>query len=184
MMCIDEDIKLVLVTSELDSLSYLVANYSDKYQAAHYLAQIRKSYDLLTIRLKIHFPTDKRIQYLLSRYTPSTTIQENIEPNITSYSRNKGEAIFLCLRSPINNQLEELNTVKFVAFHELAHLITDSIDHTSEFYSNFRFLLSHAIKWRFYDYVDYRRYPTSYCGTIINYSPTNLGNDRKMKSYL
>jgi hypothetical protein len=175
---------LTSVLSEIDSKHYLVANYSDQIQAANYLAQIRKGFDLLSMRLKSSYPSDPRVQRLLARYSSETLIQENIQNNRTSYSINKGELIALCLRSP-NQKFEKLNSIKFVSFHELTHVITDSlVEHNPEFYSNFRFLLSHAIKWRLYEEVNYRQQPTSYCGTRLTSSPSNLERERKMRSYL
>jgi hypothetical protein len=187
--CFPDQPGIVLVYSPVDSREYSVSNSSDKYQAANYLAEIRKSFDTLLVRLKQTNPMDIRVKRLQTRYTTSTVIQENVRhnnSNSTSYSINKGDLIALCLRSskPPNYSLEKLNTIKFVAFHELAHVVTESIDHTPEFYSNFRYLLAYAVKWRLYDYVDYRRHPESYCGTILNHSPPNLENDRRMRSYL
>jgi hypothetical protein len=180
--------ELISVTSRIDSREYSVSNYSDQHQAANYLAEIRKCFDVLSVRLKQTNPVDNRVIRLHARYTPNTVIQENIPDNNSSisYSINKGDLIALCLRSskPPNYSLEKLNTIKFVGFHELAHVITESIDHTPEFYSNFRYLLSYAVKWRLYDYIDYRRHPESYCGTVLNHSPSNLEKDRKMRSYL
>lgn len=188
-LCAADPSGLVSVHSRVDSREYSVSNHSDRERAANYLAEIRKSFDLLKTRLQQIHPLDLRVKRLHTRYTTNTVIQENIKSNETknlSYSVNKGDLIALCLRSsaPPSYPLEKLNTIKFVAFHELAHVITESIDHTSEFYSNFRYLLSHAVKWRLYDDVDYRRYPEPYCGTVINYSPPNLEKDRKMRSYL
>ena len=59
----------------------------------------------------------------------------------------------------------------FVAIHELAHLMTESIGHTPEFWDNMRFLLKKAIELKIYIKQDFRKSPVSYCGTKITDSP-------------
>ena len=67
--------------------------------------------------------------------------------------------------------MEPLNTMLFVSIHELAHLMTKSIGHNEEFWSNMRFLLKEAIKAGIYEQEDYMKNPVDYCGTVINDSP-------------
>ena len=61
--------------------------------------------------------------------------------DFTSYSLNKGEKIVFCLRSEETKQLHDINIIMFVAIHELAHVMSVTIGHNEEFYTNFRFLL-------------------------------------------
>ena len=52
----------------------------------------------------------------------------------------------LCIRQRNDsNDLVDLNTVTFVAIHELAHLMTKSIGHEPEFWNTFKLLLRIAI---------------------------------------
>lgn len=177
--------KVENILSNIDQNYYLVLkNHQNKQNAADILANIRHFYDILKIRLFSQYPSDSRVRIFNSRYGIHTILQETYHPEKISYSTNKGELIALCLRSPTSFEFEYLNTIKFVAIHEITHVVTDEIGHTEEFYKNFRFLLSHAIKWGLYKEIDYRRYPTNYCGTRINNSPSNLSKERKMKSYL
>jgi hypothetical protein len=59
----------------------------------------------------------------------------------------------------------------FVTIHELAHIMTLSIGHTKEFWSNFKFLLKASVKVGIYDNVDYSKTPQPYCGIEVNDSP-------------
>ena len=43
----------------------------------------------------------------------------------------------------------------FVAFHEMAHVMSLSVGHTDEFWNNFKFILKNAIKIGVYKYVDF-----------------------------
>ena len=61
----------------------------------------------------------------------------------------------------------------FVAIHELAHLMTKSIGHTTEFWDNMRFLLKEGIKINVYIKQDFNSIPVDYCGTKITDTPLN-----------
>ena len=89
----------------------------------------------------------------------------------TSYSVNKGEKIVFCIRDKKTHELVDINTMMFVAIHELAHVMTKSVGHTEEFWNNMRYLLKKAIKINVYKKVDYRDNPKPYCGTKITDSP-------------
>ena len=61
------------------------------------------------------------------------------------------------MRSKDNRQeLVDMNTMMFVALHELAHVMTISIGHTTEFWDFFRYILSHAIHWKLYTPVNFK----------------------------
>ena len=102
----------------------------------------------------------------------------------TSYSVNKGEQIVYCLRSRDSEErLVDLNTILFVALHELSHVMTISVGHTPEFWDNFRFLLANAIHWNMYTAVNFRKTPKAYCGTHITDSPLDDVDMKKYVSY-
>ena len=59
----------------------------------------------------------------------------------------------------------------FVAIHELAHVASEKIGHSNEFWSNFKFLLVNAKEIGIYDPVDYKKKQVNYCGMQISDSP-------------
>ncbi len=65
----------------------------------------------------------------------------------------------------------DLNTMTFVALHELSHLMTRTIGHDQEFWDNFRVILRIAIRNGIYQCVDYNMNMTVYCGQPINDTP-------------
>ena len=70
----------------------------------------------------------------------------------------------------------DLNTLTFVALHELSHIMTTSIGHKQEFWNNFKFLLKNAKDANIYIPIDYENNPTEYCGMTLNDNPYyNLG---------
>ena len=65
----------------------------------------------------------------------------------------------------------DLNTMMFVAIHELAHLMTAEIGHTPTFWNNMKYLLKKGIEIGVYKKQDFRNNPVTYCGTKITNSP-------------
>ena len=55
------------------------------------------------------------------------------------------------------NSIIDINTLTYVALHELAHVCSESIGHTPEFWDNFKFLLIEAEKLGYYKPVDYNK---------------------------
>ena len=109
------------------------------------------------------------------KINPDNITETDKGSKYTSYSINKGEKMVFCLRSrDEKNNLEDLNTMMFVAIHELAHTMTKSIGHTPEFWDNFRTLLKNARKLGIYKRVNYNETPKSYCGIKITDDPENF----------
>ena len=175
---------LVYITSPHDGRVYLVRNLPDREDAAMLLSKLRQKLVQLTKQMQTHYPHDKRVRLLLRRYNPDDMSEVAADSRYTSYSVNKGEKIVYCIRSRDDREeLVDLNTILFVALHELAHVMTISVGHTSEFWENFRFLLAHAVHWRVYRSVNFRKKPTSYCGTYITDSPLDNVDMRKYVNY-
>jgi hypothetical protein len=90
----------------------------------------------------------------------------------TSYSVNKGEAVHFCLRQrDTTERLVDINVMMFVALHEMAHMITESIGHEPEFWNNFGWLLREAEARKLYVPRDFKSQPVMYCGVQITDSP-------------
>ena len=66
------------------------------------------------------------------------------------------------------SELYDINTMMYVAVHELAHVVSESIGHTVEFKLNFADLLKKAIEIGVYEYVDYSKKPIDYCGIPLS----------------
>lgn len=160
------------VKSSLDNRQYLVRNLKDKKEAADLLAFIREKLQDLCNRLEEKYSKNKAIIRLVRNFRPDNLTESVPNSKYTSYSVNKGEKIVFCLRSRNSKQkLVNKNLLMFVALHELAHVMTKSIGHTEEFWSNFRFLLKHAIEYKIYYKHNFRKKPEKYCGTTITDSP-------------
>jgi predicted metal-dependent hydrolase len=174
------------VKSNVDGREYLVRNMPDRQQAADLLANVRKKLETVTQYLiniddaklkkyskKIGFEEMKdNIERLKTRFQPDNISESTPHEKYTSYSVNKGEKIIFCLRAKNKSeQLVKENVIVFVALHELAHVMTKSVGHTDEFWSNFQFLLKIAVKLQLYNNTNYNNNPVDYCGTKITDTP-------------
>ncbi|NDA64237.1 MAG: hypothetical protein EBX50_19750, partial [Chitinophagia bacterium] len=163
------------VTSEIDGNQYLVQNLPDKQDAANLLSMLRQRMSNFVESFKNANPKNSQVALLSSRFNPDNLTESTQNSEFTSYSVNKGEKIVFCIRQrDQNGELIDLNTVTFVALHELAHLMTRSIGHTDEFWTNFRFILKHAIDNGFYEYQPFHHSPVKYCGTMITDTPLKI----------
>jgi len=116
----------------------------------------------------------KNISLLKSRYREDS-ISENVNLDNTTFTVNKGESIEFCITT--RNSKEEvydINKLMFVTLHELAHIGSESYDHTEEFRNFFVFLLRSAIKCKIYRYQNYYTEPEEYCGITIDKTPLVL----------
>ena len=168
---------LVKLKSNIDDREYFVQNLTDKQQASDNLAVIRLKLIKIVMYLKDKYPDNTDIIRLNKNFRPDR-IHENL-PNskYTSYSLNKGEKILMCIRQrDEKNELVDLNTLTFVAIHELSHLMTKSIGHTDEFWKNMEYLLNEVINSPLgvYEYQPFHKDPKKYCGTMITDTPYKL----------
>lgn len=164
--------EIIYVESSLDHRKYLVRNVDDKQEAADMLANMRDRLDKLINYMRMNYPNDDRAKRLIRKFNPDRISESLRGSKYTSYSINKGEKIVLCLRSKdMSQRLTDINTLMFVTLHELAHIMTISIGHTKEFWSNFKFILKIAVQLGVYNNVDYSKSPQPYCGIEVNDSP-------------
>ena len=163
-----------------NNVEFLVRNVPDKEKAAELLSNIRDSLLKIVnhldneIKNKHNYDekTVKAIKRLKKNYRPNNITESSPNNKYTSYSINKGDKIVFCLRSKTPPyKLVDLNTMMFVAIHELAHLMSKSIGHTTEFWDNMRFLLKKGIELKVYKHIDYSKYPEDYCGIKITDTP-------------
>jgi len=161
---------LIKVKSNVDNKEYIVQIKDDSLEAANLIAKIREKLVILMEHLeKSYGKNDTRIKLLKQNFRPDRLKEGVTTPGYTSYSVNKGEQIVLCLRN--NDKLIDINTLFFVVLHEFAHLATESIGHTDEFWDNFRWILEEAINIGLYVKQDFKIKNVEYCGISITSSP-------------
>lgn len=160
---------LETIKSNIDNREYTVQTKEDAQGAADLIAVIRQKLILLVNHLIKSYPKDERVEMLKENFNPDK-LKEGIDnPEYTSYSINKGEQIVLCLRN--KDKLMDINTMMFVVLHEIAHLSTESIGHTPEFWDNFKWILEESINIGIYTKQEFKKEPVEYCGMKITSSP-------------
>jgi len=163
-----------ILTKASDGRSYKVQDLPDKNEAAEKMASIREKLSKLVEHFKDpNYKYDPPYQRLVSHFNPDVLEENDISADTTSYSENKGEKIVVCLRDKTTSPYPFVddNTVMFVLIHEMAHLMTASLGHTPEFWTNFRKLLHDAIQLGLYMPTNYAKNPVKYCGMTITDSP-------------
>ena len=164
---------LKCIISNVDGNTYCVRERSKLELAADKLAKVNQNMKSLVDYCKNNFNSEERIKRLTEGFNPKKITETLPTSEFTAYSENKGEKIAFCLDTEKNNKgkLIDLNTLTFVAIHELSHVASKSVGHTPEFWANFKFLLQEAEKINIYKPVDYSKNPKKYCGMEINDNP-------------
>ena len=162
---------LTEVTSTIDGRSYTVRKLPDKLDAANKLAKLSSS---LTKLVEYVYKNDRNregVEQLKKRFNSRNIIENTPGGKYTAYSVNKGQQLAICLRNADDDKFINDNLVYFVSIHEMAHVMTDEIGHTTKFWDNMKFLLENANKIDIYKPEDYSKNPQKYCGIEIDSTP-------------
>jgi len=164
------NLKCIIATE--DGNRYCVRNREKLNEAANLLASVTNKCKQLVNYMKETHPSDTRVKKLVAGFNPKSISETLPTSELTAYSENKGEKIAFCLNTTKNGDtLIDVNTLTFVAIHELSHIMTTTIGHKQEFWQNFKFLLENAKESDIYIPVDYKKQSTEYCGLTINDNP-------------
>ncbi len=167
-----EQYQLKCVISEKDGNRYCVRERDQLDKAADLLASVTQKCQQMVEYMKARHPADERVKRLVEGFNPKTISETLPTSELTAYSENKGEKVAFCLNKRKNGtKLIDLNTLTFVALHELSHIMTVSVGHKQEFWQNFKFLLENAKEAGIYNPVDYKQNPQDYCGMKITDNP-------------
>lgn len=164
------DLKCIIASK--DGNRYCVRERAKMELAANLLAEVAQKLKDMVAYLQEKHPKDPRTERLVKNFNP-TKISETLPTSeLTAYSENKGEKMAFCLNKQKNgSKLIDMNTLTFVALHELSHVATASVGHGQEFWENFRWILQNAKEAGIYSPIDYKKYPEEYCGMNITDNP-------------
>jgi hypothetical protein len=113
-------------------------------------------------------------EHMTNRYDPSQIIENAPwSKNETSYTKNKGEYMALCIREKHSqsHQLEEYSKSQFVILHELTHIATNIPEHEKPFWYIFKVILQEAEQAGIYKPIPYEKMPMRVCGLPVDYNP-------------
>ncbi len=164
------NLKCIIATK--DGNRYCVRERAKEGKAANLLATVTDKCKRMVEYMKKKYPNDPRVIRLVDGFNPKRISETLPTSELTAYSENKGEKIAFCLnKTKDTDDLIDINTLTFVALHELSHVMTESVGHKQEFWQNFKFLLENAKAANIYNPVDYKNSPKEYCGMTINDNP-------------
>ena len=163
---------LKCIISDVDGNKYCVRERAKLQLAADLLAKTTQKLKKLVAYMGKEFPDRNNVKRLVKNFNPQRVSEILPTSSYTAYSENKGEKLAFCTTTTkkVDNLIDE-NTLTFVAIHELSHIMTKSVGHTTEFWQNFKYLLTNAIKINLYTAVDYKKKPVNYCGLKIHDNP-------------
>jgi len=163
---------LKCIIASKDGNTYCVREREKLELAANLLAEVTQKMKDMVAYMKQTHPEDPRTIRLVEGFNPQKISETLPTSELTAYSENKGEKLAFCLNTTKEgNRLIDLNTLTFVALHELSHIMTESVGHKQDFWQNFKFLLENAKAAGIYHPVDYKKKPKEYCGMKINDNP-------------
>lgn len=164
------DLKCIIASK--DGNRYCVREREKMELAANLLADVTQKMNDTVAFIKQKHPEDPRTIRLVEGYNPKKISETLPTSELTAFSENKGEKLAFCLNKSKNGtKLIDINTLTFVALHELSHIATKSVGHNQEFWQNFKWVLENAKEAGIYSPVDYKKYPEEYCGMTINDNP-------------
>tara|TARA_B100001094_G_scaffold307897_1_gene340013 strand:+ start:1288 stop:1830 length:543 start_codon:yes stop_codon:yes gene_type:complete len=132
------------------------------------LTLVDKNFDKLIDHLQKRYPDEEITNTLTERYKNKTRMSELLDKSKNiAFSKNKGEEVSLCLE----DENLDMNTLMFIAIHELSHIGTNEIGHTNRFWKNMKFLLERAVELDIYIPQDYSKFPVTFCDYEIESSP-------------
>tara|TARA_Y100001935_G_C17252044_1_gene481531 strand:+ start:724 stop:1314 length:591 start_codon:yes stop_codon:yes gene_type:complete len=167
-----EYIHLKCVISDVDGKRYCVRERKKLELAADRLATVNRTMGKLVSHVYEKYPDRDNVKRLKKGYNPKKIYETLPTSEYTAYSQNKGEKLAFCLDTERNGgKLIDINTLTFVAIHELSHVASKSTGHTEEFWKNFKFLLQEAESINLYKPENYKEKSRRYCGMDITDNP-------------
>lgn len=175
----------------------VVGSYDNSTEAAAILSRMHTRMLKFLRHLKIKYHVDEPDDIISSEgelhsvgstdaQTIINTLLDNYNPDVfyendpryssdTSYTLNKGDSMYICLRKRHNPiEFEDEETIFFVMLHECAHIGNyNGWGHDDRFWTVFKFLLYEAVQAGVYEPIDYAKHPKEYCGISVYYMPLN-----------
>ena len=167
-----DSFQLKCIVSDVDGNKYCVRETSKLELVADLLAKTTAKLLKVVEHLKEKYPERENVKRLVEGFNPKKIVEILPTSKYTAYSENKGEKLAFCTtKEKGGDHLIDENTLTFVALHEISHIATKSVGHSSEFWNNFKFILKEAASIGVYKPVNYKKKPTKYCSMNITDNP-------------
>ena len=170
----NDNFQLKCIISDVDGNRYCVRERAKLELVADHLANATNNMKAVVEKCVEKYGDQENVKRLVNNFNPKKIYEILPTSEYTAYSENKGEKLAFCVETEKENgkgYLVDLNTLTYVALHELAHVMSESIGHTEEFWQNYKFLLEVAESINVYNPIDYKKKPIRYCGMNISDNP-------------
>ena len=170
----NDNFQLKCIISDVDGNRYCVRERAKLELVADHLANATNNMKAVVEKCGEKYGDQENVKRLVNNFNPKKIYEILPTSEYTAYSENKGEKLAFCVETEKENgkgYLVDLNTLTYVALHELAHVMSESIGHTEEFWQNYKFLLEVAESINVYNPIDYKKKPIRYCGMNISDNP-------------
>ena len=163
---------LKCIVSDVDGNKYCVRERPKLKLVANLLATVTDKLKQLVKLAKKEFPDRENVERLVKNFNPTKVSEILPTSKYTAYSEDKGKKLAFCTtKTKKGYNLIDENTLTFVGIHELGHVMSKTVGHNDEFWSNFKFLLEIAVKNKLYTPINYKEKPKQYCGMEITDNP-------------
>ena len=168
----NDSFNLTCVISNVDGETYCVREREKVAEAADHLATVTGNMNKVFASCKDKHADKANVKRLIKGYNPKKIYETLPTSKFTAYSENKGEKLAFCLETEKDHgKLIDMNTLTYVALHEMAHICTEEVGHNDEFWQNFKFLIECAKEIGVYEPINYKKEPARYCGMEITDNP-------------
>jgi hypothetical protein len=155
----------------VDGNKYCVRDTRRQQESADLLAEATRRMEKLIDHLKTKYPDKPMVKRLADGFDAKKITEILPNSEFVAYSENKTKMSFCLTEKKNGSRLIDLNTLMFVAIHELGHIASKSIGHKQEFWDNFKFLLVESDAIGIYKPQDYKEKPKEFCSMKINDNP-------------
>lgn len=169
--CQNENFDLKCIIASKDGNRYCVRENKHSKEAAELLAEATIRMQKLVDHVAEKYPERDCVKRLVKGFDPKKITETLPTSEYVAYSENKSKLAFCLTKKKNGNQLIDINTLMFVAIHELSHIANKTVGHKSDFWNIFKFLLIEADEINVYDPVDYKKKNTEFCSMKIKDNP-------------
>lgn len=170
------------LNSDYFNLKCIVSTRDGNKYCVREIGRIEESVDLLAIatsrmstlvrHMNDTYPENQDVKRMFKNFNPKKIMETLPTSEHTAYTEDKGRKMALCLRKKNTEpELIDINTLTFVAIHELSHMMTNTVGHKPEFWNNFKLLLKNAVEIGIYNPINYGKTTQEYCGISIDDNP-------------
>jgi hypothetical protein len=163
--------ELKCIVAGKDGNKFCVRDRKNAAAAAALLAEATERMKTLVAHLKEKYPDNAAVKRLVAGFDPAKISETLPNTELTAYTENKSKMSFCLTDKKEGARLIDINTLTFVAVHEMSHIASKSIGHKQEFWDTFKFFLKEAVAVGIYEAVDYQKKPVEFCGLMVKDNP-------------